>query len=44
MKEELIKMKNVIKDTRKFMNRLPSEWFPEHICALLDNCLEGEQK
>lgn len=41
--QETKKLKQVIKDTRKFMNRLPSEWYPEHLCALLDDCLEEEE-
>lgn len=31
----------LLRDIRKFMNRLPSEWYPEYLVALLDKEIEG---
>jgi hypothetical protein len=33
---------NMLIETRKFLNRLPSEWFPESIVARIDETLRGE--
>lgn len=33
------KLEDSLAETRKFMNRLPSEWFPESIVARMDEVL-----
>lgn len=41
LEDELENNMELLKDIREFMNRLPSEWFPEYLVALLDKEIEG---